>query len=107
MTAVAPGGSPFGNELFAAEGHAAVAAVAGLDTNSRFVNEHYSVSSVLGRGVHCRYIKTTAWRTDRLSMTAVTRWFRKSNQRKIVRKCNRLFIAVCDSFKKEKKVAET
>jgi hypothetical protein len=53
MAAVPPGRAAFGNKLFAAEGHAAVATVAGLDSNSRFVDEHYSVSSVLGRGVHC------------------------------------------------------
>ena len=40
MAAVAARGSAARNELFAPEGHAAVAAVAGLDANFCFINEH-------------------------------------------------------------------
>ena len=40
VAAVAAGGTAAGNELFAPEGHAAVAAVAGLDANSCFIDEH-------------------------------------------------------------------
>ncbi len=46
VAAVAAGGAALGDEFFAAEGHAAVAAVAGLDADSCFINEH-AVSSVL------------------------------------------------------------
>ena len=46
MAAVTTGGTALGNELFAAEGHAAVAAVAGLDADSCFVNKHFSIFSV-------------------------------------------------------------
>jgi hypothetical protein len=38
--AVAAGGTAAGDELFAAEGHAAVAAVAGFDANFGFIDEH-------------------------------------------------------------------
>ena len=38
--AVAARGSAAGNELLAAEGHAAVAAVAGFDANFGFIDEH-------------------------------------------------------------------
>jgi hypothetical protein len=38
--AVAAGGTAARDELFAAEGHAAVAAVAGFDANFGFVEEH-------------------------------------------------------------------
>ncbi len=37
---VAAGRTAAGNELFPAEGHAAVAAVAGFDANSCFIDEH-------------------------------------------------------------------
>ena len=47
VAAVAAGGAAAGDEFFAAEGHAAVAAVAGFDADLRFINEH-AVSSVLG-----------------------------------------------------------
>ena len=40
VAAVAAGGSPAGNELLAPEGHAAVAAIAGLDANARLIDEH-------------------------------------------------------------------
>ena len=40
MATVSPRRTPFGDELFTAERHTAVAAVAGLDSNSRFVNKH-------------------------------------------------------------------
>ncbi len=40
VAAVAAGGTAAGDELFAAEGHAAVAAVAGLDADSCFVDKH-------------------------------------------------------------------
>jgi hypothetical protein len=45
VASVAAGGTAFGNELFAPEGHAAVAPVAGLDPDSRFINKH-AISSV-------------------------------------------------------------
>ena len=41
VAAVAARGAAAGDELFAAEGHAAVAAVAGLDPDSCFINEHF------------------------------------------------------------------
>ena len=47
MAAISPGGTPSGDELFATEGHAAITAVAGLDADSCFVNEHFSIFSVL------------------------------------------------------------
>src|SRR5271168_73944 len=53
VAAVAARGAALGDELFAAEGHAAVAAVAGLDTNSCFINKHYASSSVLGCALWC------------------------------------------------------
>ena len=40
VAAVAAGGTAAGDEFFAAEGHAAVAAVAGLDADSCFIDEH-------------------------------------------------------------------
>jgi hypothetical protein len=40
MAAVAARRPPLGNELFAAKRHTAVATVAGLDSNSCFVNKH-------------------------------------------------------------------
>ena len=40
VAAVAAGGAAAGDEFFAAEGHAAVAAVAGLDADSCFIDEH-------------------------------------------------------------------
>ena len=40
VAAVAAGGAAPGDELFAAECHAAVAAVAGLDADSCFIDEH-------------------------------------------------------------------
>src|SRR6185437_6837808 len=40
VAAVSAGGSATGNEFFAAEGHAAVAAVAGFDSDVGFVDEH-------------------------------------------------------------------
>ena len=43
VAAVAAGGAALGDELFAAEGHAAVAAVAGLDSDSCFVDKHCSI----------------------------------------------------------------
>ena len=45
VAAVAAGGAALGDKLFAAEGHAAVAAVAGLDPDSCFINKH-AISSV-------------------------------------------------------------
>ena len=43
-----PEGPPRGNEFFATERHAAVAAVAGFDADSCFIYKHYSsTSSVL------------------------------------------------------------
>src|ERR1700677_1402585 len=58
MAAIATGGTALGYEFFAAEGHAAVTAVAGLDADSRFVNKHDSTSSVLGCGSNCRNCAT-------------------------------------------------
>jgi hypothetical protein len=50
VAAVAAGGATAGDELFAPEGHAAIAAVAGLDSDSCFINKHWSIFSVLGGG---------------------------------------------------------
>jgi hypothetical protein len=50
VPAVAARGAAPGNELFAPEGHAAIAAVAGLDSDSCFINKHWSIFSVLGGG---------------------------------------------------------
>jgi len=47
VTAVAAGGTAAGDEFFAPEGHAAVAAVAGFDANSCFIDEHGNQSSVV------------------------------------------------------------
>ena len=44
VAAVAAGWAAAGDELFAAEGHAAIAAVAGLDADSRFIDKHASTS---------------------------------------------------------------
>jgi hypothetical protein len=41
VAAVAAGGTAAGDEFFAAEGHAAIAAVAGLDANFCFIDEHW------------------------------------------------------------------
>ena len=46
VAAVAAGGTAAGDELFAPEGHAAIAAVAGLDANSGFIDEHFPLPSV-------------------------------------------------------------
>ncbi len=40
VAAVAAGGAATGDELLAAEGHAAIAAVAGLDSDSSFIDKH-------------------------------------------------------------------
>ena len=40
MAAVAAGGTAAGDELLAAEGHAAVAAVARLDADACFIDKH-------------------------------------------------------------------
>jgi hypothetical protein len=40
MAAVAAGGTSTGNELLAAKGHTAITAVAGLDSDSCFINKH-------------------------------------------------------------------
>ena len=40
----------FGDELLAAEGHAAVATVARLDANSCFIDKHFSLPSVADAG---------------------------------------------------------
>ena len=40
MATVAAGGTAAGDELLPAKGHAAVATVAGLDANARFIDEH-------------------------------------------------------------------
>jgi hypothetical protein len=45
VAAVASGGAALGNKFFAAEGHAAVATVAGLDPDSCLINKH-AISSV-------------------------------------------------------------
>jgi hypothetical protein len=45
VTAIAAGGASLGNKFFAAEGHAAVAAVSGFDPDSCFINKH-AISSV-------------------------------------------------------------
>ena len=50
VTAVTTGGTAAGNELFAAEGHAAVAAVPGFDANSCFIDKHFSLPSVAEAG---------------------------------------------------------
>ena len=47
VAAVAAGGSAAGNEFFPPEGHAAVAAVAGLDANFGFIDKHCFPSSVV------------------------------------------------------------
>ena len=49
--AVAAGGAAAGHELLAPEGHAAVAAVAGLYANFGFIDEHCAFSSVPDGGV--------------------------------------------------------
>ena len=73
VAAVAAGGAALGNEFFAAEGHAAVAAVAGLDADSCFVNEHYySVSSVLGCVLRCGHTTEFMARGPDVSWTAAT-----------------------------------
>ena len=48
VATVAAGGAAFGDKFFAAEGHAAVAAVAGFDPDSCFINKH-AISSVQAR----------------------------------------------------------
>jgi hypothetical protein len=40
VASVAAGGASAGDEFFAPEGHAAIAAVAGLDPDSCFIDEH-------------------------------------------------------------------
>ena len=47
VAAVAAGGTAAGDEFFAAEGHAAVAAVAGFDADLCFVDEHGAGRSTL------------------------------------------------------------
>ena len=46
VAAVAAGGAAPGDELFAAEGHAAVAAVAGFDADFCFIDKHAALASV-------------------------------------------------------------
>jgi hypothetical protein len=45
VATVASRGAALGDKFFAAEGHAAVAAVSGLDPDSCFINKH-AISSV-------------------------------------------------------------
>jgi len=45
VAAIAAGGAALGNKFFAPEGHATVATVTGLDTDSCFINKH-AISSV-------------------------------------------------------------
>ncbi len=49
VAAVAAGGTAAGDEFFAAEGHGAVAAVAGFDADAGFIDEH--LGSLAGGGV--------------------------------------------------------
>src|SRR5579871_3705810 len=49
LAAISAGGSAAGNEFFPPEGHAAIAAVAGLDPNCGLVNEHERKSLVVRR----------------------------------------------------------
>jgi hypothetical protein len=44
VAAVSARGTTAGNEFFAAKSHGAVAAVAGLDTDSCFINEHVNLA---------------------------------------------------------------
>ena len=44
VAAVSAGGATLGDELFAAEGHAAISTVAGLDSNSCFIDKHSASS---------------------------------------------------------------
>jgi len=62
MASVTAGWAALGHELFAAEGHTAVAAVTCFNADFCFVNEHNSVSSVLGEGcdVDCRGVARTS-----------------------------------------------
>ncbi len=48
VAAVAAGGTAAGDEFFAAKGHAAIAAVAGLDADAGFIDEHAGVVPPLG-----------------------------------------------------------
>jgi hypothetical protein len=63
MSAVSARWSPFGDKLLPPEGHAPVAAIAGLHPNSRFINEHFSISSVQGYALDCSLRQTpeSAW----------------------------------------------
>jgi hypothetical protein len=46
VATVAAGGTSARDELLAPEGHASVSAVSGLDSNSSFVDKHFSLPSV-------------------------------------------------------------
>jgi len=46
VTTVTTGRASPGDELFAAEGHTAIAAISGLDSNSGFIDEHFLLPSV-------------------------------------------------------------
>src|ERR1019366_1496616 len=51
MTTITTRRTATGNELLAPEGHTTVAAVSGLNSNSCFVNKHFSLCSVLADAV--------------------------------------------------------
>jgi hypothetical protein len=63
MPAVSSRRASLGHKLLPPEGHAAVATIAGLDPNSRFVNKHFSISSVQGCALDCSnsQIPERAW----------------------------------------------
>jgi hypothetical protein len=50
VATVPTGGATARNELFPAKCHTSVAAVAGFDANSGFIEEHYFLSSVAEAG---------------------------------------------------------
>jgi hypothetical protein len=57
VAAVSARGASAGDKLFAAKGHAAIAAVASLDTDSSFINKHRNYQS---NGRFARNLKTLA-----------------------------------------------
>jgi hypothetical protein len=48
VTSIAAGGTAPGDELLAPEGHAAIAAVTGLDANSGFIDKHFFIFQCKG-----------------------------------------------------------
>ena len=94
----------FRHKLLPPEGHATVATVAGLDPNSRFVDEHFSISSVLGCALDCTHIDNPETRVDLRQLRWLRRigffWdnYRSQSDFPTASLINRLLIGLCHLY---------